>query len=114
MTDLSIVNPCKIACRQKVDFPEPGGPTNKIRFLAGISCIWDRDTNNYPTYQVVNARLFELRLVSKQHHVFFRPFFFLLFFSAKIPKKFAQNLSCVICIRQISPSEQSLFITMKV
>jgi len=71
MIDLSIVKPCKIACWQTVDFPEPGGPTNNIMFLDGTSCIWAKETNNHPTYQVVNATLFKLRLVSKQYRACF-------------------------------------------
>ena len=41
---LSIAKPFRIACWQKVDFPEPGGPTNNIRFLGGMSCSWLTET----------------------------------------------------------------------
>jgi hypothetical protein len=57
----------RTACWQKVDFPEPGGPTNKIMLLDGTSCIWARENNNHPIYKVTNAGLFELRLVSKPY-----------------------------------------------
>ena len=57
----------RMVCWQKVDFPEPGGPTSKIRFLGGTSCIWVKETNNYPIYKVADASLFKLRLVSKQY-----------------------------------------------
>jgi hypothetical protein len=63
---LSIAKLWRMACWQKVDFPEPGGPTSKIMFLGGISCIWVRETNNYPIYKVADASLFKLRLFSKQ------------------------------------------------
>jgi hypothetical protein len=35
-------------CWQKVDFPAPGGPTNKIIFVGGISCSWLKEDKNIP------------------------------------------------------------------
>ena len=32
---------------QKVDFPEPGGPTKRIMFFGGTSCIWVRYATKY-------------------------------------------------------------------
>jgi len=65
MMGLSNAKFWRIVCSQKVDFPDPGGPTSNIKFLGGTSCIWVRETNNYPIYKVADASLFKLRLVSK-------------------------------------------------
>jgi len=66
MMGLSTAKLFRAICWQNFDFPAPGEPTNRSRLLGGTSCIWVRETNNYPIYKVANAGLFKLRLVSKQ------------------------------------------------
>jgi hypothetical protein len=43
MMGLSIAKLWRTVCSQNVDFPAPGGPTKRINFFGGTSCIWDRD-----------------------------------------------------------------------
>lgn len=50
---------------QKVDFPEPGGPTNKIMFLRGISCNWVKDNN----ILVVSSCYFFFKLLVKASNI---------------------------------------------
>ena len=38
----------RTVCWQKVDLPEPGGPTSKSKFSEGTSCSWVKDTNDNP------------------------------------------------------------------
>ena len=48
MIGVSIVRFWRMVCWQNVDFPEPGGPANKITFPDGISLSWLSETNDTP------------------------------------------------------------------
>jgi hypothetical protein len=52
MIGLSKAKFWRIACSQNVDFPDPGGPTSKIRFLDGTSCNWARDKKDPLSFTV--------------------------------------------------------------
>jgi hypothetical protein len=78
---------------------------NDVMFLAGISCIWARDTHNCPIYEVTSTSLFKLRLVSKHYRVFLRFPFVLSILDSKNFKKeegFAGDISTAVGV-QSSP-----------